>query len=523
MLRDFRGSGLIGRFLLVGALCLPASAGAAAKWWVVHGEFFDVYTDAGKDEALDTAVWMEQFRRTVGTIWKVEPRTIRRATIVQFRSDEEFSKYRDARFLGGYFTRSDYWATMAFGSDWDQDSVRQLVQHECVHWLMAAKRARFPLWLDEGFAELFSTVAVEGRQCSVFAPVPWNVDWLQRRGAASLRRVLGTRSENLNFNNETEVHAFYAQAWVLVHYLLRGRGVKDGAGRLQSYLNLLDRGSGIDEAFREAFGVEPAQLQEELSRYVVSGSYSPARVPFVRSEIDRAFKVEPAPEVEVQCALATLELAGLRDPLAAAVRFRAARDRFPDSPLPYEGLGYVACVKGDFHVAVPLFNEALTRGSRTPFVRYLPASSELQDQLGGNPRTYAMPAADARRLCDALRTVLEQEPTLTNGPDEFGLALQFTDPVQVEDVKFLASLARYTAEPGIVFYRTTGLLHLGGQDEEVRKILGKIAETSGNPRLKEAAERDLAELDAPASEIRIGARPVQWLRRQTMETPLRLP
>lgn len=499
---------LLSRSCLLASLLAVVPVGSAAPaWHVVHGEFFDLYTNSGKSAAVDAAVWVEQFRRTVGSLWKIEARDVRRATIVQFRSEKEFSQYRSAQYIAGYFSRTEANPVMVYHDESGDGSVRLLVQHEAVHWLLNSKRSHLPAWLNEGLAELYSTFSITGSTCRLFQADDQNLRWLQRSGIPSLEIAVMQDRPDVDYNDREKVRDFYAQAWALTHYLICSTDVKGGGARIANYLELLERGVSRREAFEPAFGVSFEQMQRDLGNYIRGGSYRVLKTTFSRDELRASFTAIPASELEVGCVLARVKLTGKRDIDGAETSLRRAREAAPDSPLPYEGLGCVALARGDRRTAAGYFAQAAERGSTHPYAYFLPASDELSDRLANRPTRRDLRPQDARRLSDALRRALELDRNLERAADQFGRALLFTEPVRTDDVQFLADLAPVANDPAVVRYRVAGLLHRLG-DPRARTILQNLADTAEYEDLKQAAEADLATVDGGDSKVLVGGRRV---------------
>ncbi|MGH8020819.1 MAG: tetratricopeptide repeat protein [Opitutaceae bacterium] len=482
----------------------PAAAGAPA-WHVVRGEFFDVYSDAGKRAAIDTAVWLEQFRRSVGSIWKIDPEKLSRVRVVQFRKERDFEPYRSARHVGGYFRRSELLSIMAFH---DSDGVRRLVQSECVYWLLASMRGRLPNWLHTGIAELYSTFEIEGKRCELFMPDPGSMSWLRENRVKSLGAVVASTREDIDYNDRKEVEAFHARAWVLTHYILRGRDVDDGGQKLRDCIALSGRGTHPVEALEQTMGMSMEEIERQLDRYTEGGRYTAASMDFPRDELRKQFIAEDAPGIEVECTLAALEICGPRNLDRAELRFLAARRSEPESPLPYEGLAIVSALRGDRRAAVQYFKEAVTHGSRHAYAHYLPAAQELHDRLGGRPDAHNLRPEDAQRLCDALKRALELDPSLESASQELGQALLFADPLSKSDVQLVANLVDSAADPMLVRYRVAGLLHRL-HDKRVRSLLEKLASVPNYESLAAAAKADLEALDKSGPGAFIGARLVR--------------
>lgn len=480
---------------------------AAPTWHVVRGEFFDLYSNSGKAAAVDAAVWLEQFRRTVGALWKIEPADVRRATIVQFRSEKEYSQYRLGKYSGGFFFRNEACSVMAYHDENGTEAAQLLVQHEAVHWLLASRRTRIPAWLNEGLAELYSTFSISGDTCRLFQADEQNLRWLKQNGLASLEIAVAQERPDVDYDDREKVRDFYAQAWVLTHYLLCSTDVKDGGEKVIRYLALLQQGVPRRDAFEPAFGMTFDKMQRAISVYLNSGRYQILTVKFPRDQLRAMFTAQPAAPHEVECAMALAQLSGRRDADGAETRLRRAREAAPDSPLPYEGLGCVALSHGDKSTAAGFFSQAAERGSVHPYAYFLPASDELRDRLSTRPTRHDLRAQDARRLSDALRKSLELDRNLERGAYDLGLALLFTEPLLVDDVKFLARLEASAPDPLAVRYRIAGLLHRLG-DPRARKNLEALATVRDNPLLQEAATADLKTLDGGTSSTVVGARHV---------------
>ncbi len=492
---------------MAAALWPAPTAAAAPKWQVVRGEFFDIYSDAGKDAAIDTAVWLEQFRRSVGSIWKLDPKNLSRARVVCFKDKRSFEPYAPGKYIGGYFHRTELLSTMAFHQSDADEATRQLVQHECVHWLLASMRGRLPNWLNEGIAELYSTFAIQGKRCKLFMADDGNLAWLQRYGVDSLGAVVASNDRSVDYGERKKVESFYAQAWALTHYILCGSKVEDGGQKLRDYMQLAGAGRHPVEALEEAMGASMKEIERQLGRYVHGGQYRILSMDFPRDELRRQFVAEDAPAIEVECALAALEICGSRNLDRAELRFLAARRSEPESPLPREGLAIVSALRGDHRAAVRYFKEAAALGSRHAYAFYLPAAQELRDRLGDRPDAYSLRPGDARRLSDALKRALKLDPTLESAPQELGQALLYANPLSKSDVQLVADLVKTSVDPMVVRYRVAGLLHRL-RDKRARSLLENLARVPDYERLTAAVTADLEALDTSGPDALIGARPV---------------
>ena len=128
--------------------------------------------------------------------------------------------------------------------------------HEYSH-LALEQMAILPAWLDEGFAEFYSTTAVEARRLVVGRPIPEHAVRLRRQGVPSLRDLMAVR--------EALPAEYYPAAWSLAHMLRLGPGYRE---RFGAFWLLLQRGVEPARAMAEAYGQTLARVESEWRAYV---------------------------------------------------------------------------------------------------------------------------------------------------------------------------------------------------------------------------------------------------------------
>lgn len=132
------------------------------------------------------------------------------------------------------------------------------------HFLLGSNRVAYPAWYVEGFAEYFSSVAIKSNRYEVGRPLPLRTHALATLEWLPLERILERHPEL----GPGEARLFYAQSWLLAHYLFHTPGMRQ---RMMAYLR--DYGRGIDpvEAFRTHVGPDIPDLERRLRDYFVAG------------------------------------------------------------------------------------------------------------------------------------------------------------------------------------------------------------------------------------------------------------
>ena len=135
---------------------------------------------------------------------------------------------------------------------------RDLIVHESAHLLLAQKLENAidptPAWLDEGLASYVEPGAhhSSGQSLSAY-PLP-------------------LRAMNTVSGNPSRIGLFYLKAESVVGFLLEEYGVED----FQGFLDRVARGSGVEEALMETYGMDLDQLDERWSESGAADSRSPA-------------------------------------------------------------------------------------------------------------------------------------------------------------------------------------------------------------------------------------------------------
>ena len=146
----------------------------------------------------------------------------------------------------------------------DQNRGDDVVLHEYVHhFMMRYYPSAYPAWLVEGYAEYYATVDLgskrmivggvnEGRAYSLTQPGAW----------IPIQDVL---SKNPNTMTKAEGASFYAEAWLLTHYI-----VSDPARYklLKPYLDDARESRDAIGAWKRVYGDTPDELRRKLFDYM---------------------------------------------------------------------------------------------------------------------------------------------------------------------------------------------------------------------------------------------------------------
>ncbi len=254
---------------------LPALPRVSRDWKQLQSPHFLVSGNSSGGVLSDTAVHLEIFRDTVSRLFPaVREASPHPTRVVVFRNDGAFHEFkpRDPRgrvmdTVAGYLTTHADANYIVLAARPDSAQTARVVLHEFAHYLIHGAAPRVPRWLDEGLADLYSTIQIdEDGRVQFGQPIRGHLARMRRGLILPVDRLLSARGETTIFGDMREQLTFYAQSWALAHYLTLGHGGKR-EGQLEAYLQAIAVGAPLADA-SHALGRDLRPLHLELATYV---------------------------------------------------------------------------------------------------------------------------------------------------------------------------------------------------------------------------------------------------------------
>ena len=260
--------------------CTPLHA-ADKKWLQVSSDHFLVFTDAGLKKGQEVAARFEQMRAVFSDL--LVRKKVRMSQPIEILAIQNPDTYAKLAPLGpglpGFFLRGEERVFIVLNTA-EQDSWRA-VEHPFAHYLLDYNYPPTASWFDEGFAEYFASLYFTDKKTELGSDpeLPWPGQPVysgQGKGLKSLTEILNTpvwlnfadllemRNRVVNGREGTHQTLFYAQSWILMHYLLN----QDKLSNAGTYLGLVEvQHMPVAQAVQQAFGVTPAQLDQQVKDY----------------------------------------------------------------------------------------------------------------------------------------------------------------------------------------------------------------------------------------------------------------
>jgi hypothetical protein len=246
-------------------LLAPAAAAQDGRWFRAETPHFIVYSDAREAQVREVAVTLERFDTVLRTLIppprespaKLEIYLLRRRDMLWRVSPDLPS---DA---AGFYTASpEIVAAFAAFRDAGGLESQEILFHEYAHHYMLHNFTQaYPGWYVEGFAEVVQTVEFRGDQAIIGRFSENRAAWLVSSSWLQMDRVLASHRQRFS---RDETALFYAQSWLMTHYLMLNTGQNDP---FLAYLSAIQSGGDTLEAFEPAFGMTPADFQRALRAY----------------------------------------------------------------------------------------------------------------------------------------------------------------------------------------------------------------------------------------------------------------
>lgn len=365
-----------------------------AQWVVVETPNFEIASTMSSEDAAALATDLERFRSLVYAITtapKVESPVPTK--IVAFSRRSEFAPFRPAG-AAGFFTAGLRANNVAL-TDWSGKlGATEIIFHEYVHFILRnGTSTHYPMWYDEGFAEVMSTVTPHEGRLVVGALPKARLDWFRFGDWLSFSRILKV-TEYSQLTGQ-ELGMFYAQAWALSHYVALDLG-GSAHSMLSQYIELLESGSEPTEAYESAFGEGIGRSGLKIRKKLERGDWRLVGVPIDKLDYDRTPpRLRTPSEAEIATRLGQLQLSS-RKGVEAQVLFEAALALDPMSPRAQAGMGDALKFQEKFEQAEAYFRRAVELDPSDPLnlldlAEYLHEAA--REQARGKSRTQLLDEA----------------------------------------------------------------------------------------------------------------------------------
>jgi tetratricopeptide (TPR) repeat protein len=429
---------LVITFTLAFTFCgAPTVLAGEPQWVEVRSPNFSVVTDAGEKRGREVAMRFEQMRAVFGALMtRVNVNIPTPLQIVAFRNTKELRQVAPlfhgkptevAGLFQGDGDRSFIMLDMSVEDPW------VVVFHEYAHQLMnGTLPAKTDPWFEEGFAEYFSTIEVDGKEARV-GKVPHD-DYLILRqlGTMKIADLFRVRQNSSTYSESGDHrNTFYVESGMLMHYIYDHQLLP----KVAIYFDLEgNKHVPVEEAIRQAFGMSGAQFDRVLSSYISDGRYKYYAIPAPASISSNNYTAVPLSTTAGNAVLADIHLHSTDYREKALSEFQEILKSDPQNAAACRGLGYAYLQKHDYTQSAGYFKRASELDPKDPRVHYYNALLMAREGGFGG-------ASDLPVMIRELETSISLDPGFA---DAYAI-LAFAQSTSGDPVKGLATMRKALA------------------------------------------------------------------------------
>ncbi len=353
------------------------------RWFEARTAHFNTYSCGPTQEVARLAARLEQFRDAYAQLAGTEAVASPPILVMAFPDQASMTPFlplydgKPAN-LAGFFARVSDENLIVLSLAGAGAGSLEVILHEFAHSLLRHNERFWPMWLNEGMADVYSTFEVTGDHSTrIGRPIERHVGLLKQKPLLPLSELFAVRRDSPEYNERERQGVFYAESWLLTHYLMLGNNA-DHKARFGQLTVLLRQGQPAEAAFTNALRVSLATMEKELGEYLKLGKFEPMTLP-VRANLHApqalAWRELSAAEI---CFRLGYELLRVGRPEAAEPYFVHTRELAPASALAVEGPGLLASERGKPAEAAAYLHEAILRGSSNFLVHFVYAREKYR-------------------------------------------------------------------------------------------------------------------------------------------------
>ena len=295
-----------GIVLLLIVVCVSLSRAADQPAWLeIHSTHFAVITDGGEKKGREVALRFEQMRAVFSSLLTKDrlnqPVPL---TIVALKNDKSYYQAAPLRNgqpidVPGFFLPGEDQHFIVLNLF--EDEPWRAVAHDFAHMLLNYNYPPAQGWFDEGLAEYFSSIRVDNKQVEIGGdpelsasyrqdllgnqhqanPPKSLTELLEAQVWLSLPDLFSMKHDTAAYNEGTHHTLYYAESWIVMHYLLHEKKLPETGTFFGLFLN---KHVPVEEAIQQAYGMSADQLEQAVKDYFHSQSSLLAAVDTARTK-----------------------------------------------------------------------------------------------------------------------------------------------------------------------------------------------------------------------------------------------
>jgi Flp pilus assembly protein TadD len=362
-------------FPILVLLLHQSSLFSAENWTKVSTQHFEIDTQLNSRDAMRAAEMFEHTRAVFEQIGLAHSLPDQPLRVIDLSSDAEYSRYLVKPGAYGCYQRGrrgDYIILRDLSPAHDAVAI-----HEYTHFVVEYSGLKLPIWLNEGVAELYSTLEVRGSQCLIGQAQAGRLAALASYRRLPINALFSADASSRYYNDPAAMQIFYAESWALTHMLALGNGYSP---HFNSFVQAISSGDSAEAALRNSYGKSLPRIEADFDAYLRQKSFPTASYAINLQLLAVEPVIGALPKSELDLSAADLLASNAASGPEALDQVRELARRHPNDSGFDETLGYVALRYNQTGEARAHFATAVEHQSEDPATIY--NSARLQQAAG---------------------------------------------------------------------------------------------------------------------------------------------
>jgi Flp pilus assembly protein TadD len=319
-----------------------------------------MYSSASARDSRDALNYFERIRSFFIQLTGKPPAKALPIYIIAFGTEKEYEPYRVKDFAIAYYAGHAERDYIVMGKTGEE--AERIAAHEYAHLVFRHAGYHLPPWLNEGMAELFSTMKASGKDAIFGQPIVGRLQELQSEAWVPLRTILEADEKSPYYNETKRAGNLYNEGWAMAHLLTT---TNEYRSKFNEFFAAVASGVPSVDALERAYGKPLAKFENDLRLYIAGQQFNSLVAKIKLDDIEK-LPVSPADSFDVRYLQADLLLNLMERSAEGVKRMQALALEQPNRPEPQSTLGYLAWRDGKQTEAVEHFGKAIEGGARTP-------------------------------------------------------------------------------------------------------------------------------------------------------------
>lgn len=436
---------------------------AAGSWTEVSTSQFQIFTNGNAEQARAAIAHFEQVRTFFSQASPFQKALSGSVRIVAFASPEEYGIYSPSDSAASFYTKDNDHDEIVM-RDLDPDHFNYAV-HEYTHLVIARAGVHMPVWMNEGWADLNSTLTLKGRKATVGEIIPGRRDALQSNLWIPLADLDKIDQRSPLYNERSKASVFYGESWALMHMLFLSPEYR---GKFNDFVRAIISGKSLVDACPAALGKSVTEVEADLKKYFNGKKLYGAQFAVELKDAQETPAIKAVSALDSGILLADL-LALVAKTTQSKAAYEALQKSYPGNPEIDAALGYLTFKTGDQPAGVALLKKALSEGSTDAVMCY---------RLGVILRASNKDSAGS---IAALHRALELKPDYTEARLQLGIGL-LQDQNFSDSLRELQQIRKVPEESAPWYFSATAIDDAKlGNPEQARKNIDLARKWAKSP------------------------------------------